>query len=131
MRRFAVVLLLSSLPLFAQKFTQPCDDPAFPDPKTKPIDGACDVAGNAGPDANQNTAKNNFCAKGQSQPTTFDDLIDIQNTVDSDGTIAFGDNGADDPGAQVDAQNCKEWAKANSSCLKDSSRLPARKGRRV
>jgi hypothetical protein len=68
MRRFAVVLLLSSLPLFAQDFTQTCDNPQFPDAKAKPIDSACPVEGKGGAEANQNTAKNNFCAEGDANP---------------------------------------------------------------
>lgn len=92
--RLAVLCLLLSIPCWSQKFTQTCAHPSFPDPKAKPIDSACVAEGNGGDDANQNPAKNNFCAKETAEEISFSDLRQLQADVKDDGTIRFGDRAA-------------------------------------
>jgi hypothetical protein len=58
--------------------------------KDTPIDSACDAAGQGGNEAAQNQAKNNFCAEGTPQETTFDQLKRLQVRVDNNHSIPFG-----------------------------------------
>jgi hypothetical protein len=73
----------------AQTFGQTCPSPSFPSNAT-PIDSACNAAGQGGKEAAQNQAKNNFCAQGEPQETTFDQLKRLQVQVDNNHSIPFG-----------------------------------------
>jgi hypothetical protein len=75
-----------------QTFTQTCADPSFPS-KATAIDSACDVVGQGGKEADQNKAKNNFCAQGAPASYTFDKLKRLQVQVDNDRSIPFGRTG--------------------------------------
>jgi len=84
------ILVFGTLSLAnAQTLTQTCSTPSFPSNAT-PIDTACDAAGQGGKEAAQNQAKNNFCAQGEPQGTTFNQLKQLQVQVDSDTSIPFG-----------------------------------------
>lgn len=93
-RYFIVTLLAAAMPISvsAQNLSQTCTSPSFPSAETA-IDSACGVAGSGGKEAAQNTAKNNFCAQGDTQAITFDKLKNLQTRVDNDHSIPFGRRG--------------------------------------
>jgi hypothetical protein len=97
--RFAVVaagaLALTSTSVLAQDFTQACSGPAFPGPAVA-IDSRCSAQGAGGEEAEQNQAKNNFCAAGTPSPRTIGQLMTLQGQVEQNKAINFGD--ADNPG---------------------------------
>ena len=75
-------------------FTPACSAPSYPSPppKTSPgIDSQCGLEGSGGEEANQNTAKNNFCASGTPTDMTIDDFTNLQTQVNNDPSIPFGD----------------------------------------
>jgi hypothetical protein len=75
-------------------FTPSCDSPSFPQPAPSSglaIDSSCGLPGSGGAEANQNTAKNNFCASGAPEKISFDFLKTLQASVESDTSIDFGD----------------------------------------
>lgn len=76
-------------------FVPACTTPSYPSPppSTKPaIDSLCGLKGSGGQEANQNTAKNNFCATGAPMDMTIDGLTDLQTNVDNDPSIPYGDS---------------------------------------
>jgi hypothetical protein len=97
--RFAVVvagaLALTSTSAWAQDFTQACSSPAFPGPAVA-IDSRCTAQGAGGEEAEQNQAKNNFCAAGTPSPRTIAQLMTLQGQVEQNKAINFGD--VDNPG---------------------------------
>jgi hypothetical protein len=70
-------------------FTLSCGSPQFPSSAT-PADSGCGVTGSGGPEANQNSAKNNFCAAGDPETLTFDELKKMQTQVANKKNIAWG-----------------------------------------
>jgi hypothetical protein len=116
--RLAVLCLLLCGPAWCQTFIQTCAHPAFPDSKAKPIDSACLAEGNGGNDANQNTAKNNFCAKGTAEKMTFPMLNQLQTNVKNDGSILFGDLFAPHPGPQVGRTKLQHMGEGKQVVLK-------------
>ena len=74
-----------------QDFTQTCGNPSFPSPDKMPPDSICGVTGSGGAEAAQNTAKNDFCPTGDSQPITFEDFKNLQTQVADDQNINWGD----------------------------------------
>ncbi len=75
-------------------FVPVCSTPGFPSPppETKPvIDSQCGLPGSGGDEANQNIAKNNFCASGAPTDMTVDDFVALQKQVDDNPSIPFGD----------------------------------------
>lgn len=97
--RFAVVvagvLALISTCAVAQDFTQTCSSPAFPGTAVT-IDSRCSAQGSGGEEAEQNQAKNNFCAAGTPSPYTIAQLAVLQGQVAQNKAINFGD--VDNPG---------------------------------
>jgi hypothetical protein len=78
-------------------FSPACSNPSFPQPSAKTslgIDAQCGVAGSGGAEAEQNKAKNNFCASGTPESIVIDDLINLQKKVEQDNSINFGDKDA-------------------------------------
>ena len=73
----------------AVAFTQSCSAPHFPAAAT-PIDGACGIEGKGGAETNQNEAKNNFCAADPAKPVTLADMITLQQNVQQNQAINFG-----------------------------------------
>lgn len=76
-------------------FVPVCTTPSYPSPppSTPPgIDSECGLQGSGGEEANQNIAKNNFCAKGAPTEMTIDDLTKLQTKVDNDPSIPYGDD---------------------------------------
>ena len=74
-------------------FTPACSAPTYPSPppKVKPgIDSQCGLQGSGGEEANQNAAKNNFCATGTPTDMTIDDFTNLQTQVNNDPSIPFG-----------------------------------------
>ena len=60
-------------------FAQQCSNPHFPtDVSTAMDDEACGIAGSGGKETWQNEAKNNYCAPDPAEPTTFANLISLQ-----------------------------------------------------
>lgn len=96
------------LPCSAQQtFTPACRTPSYPSPapaQPLAIDGACGLSGSGGDEANQNTAKNNFCATDTPEPMTITDFQNLQAQVVKDPTINFGDadSASRQKGPQVD-----------------------------
>lgn len=84
----------ASSPRRAASFKPSCAKPSYPSPppKVKPgIDGACGLAGSGtGPEADQNSAKNNFCATGTPKAVTVADLTKLQKQVEKNPAINFG-----------------------------------------
>jgi hypothetical protein len=103
--RFAVIagaLALASTCALAQDFTQACSSPAFPGPAVA-IDSRCRAQGAGGEEAEQNQAKNNFCAAGTSAPFTIAQLAAQQSQVEQNKAINFGDQ--DNPGMHGPTSN--------------------------
>jgi hypothetical protein len=75
-------------------FKPACASPSFPSPaptSSPGIDSQCGITGDGvGPEGEQNSVKNNFCAKGTPQVKTIADLIDLQNKVLKNTAINFG-----------------------------------------
>jgi hypothetical protein len=75
----------------AEKFTNSCTSPQFPSATPTNIDSLCGVAGTPGSsEAGQNQVKNNFCAAGPVQPVTIADLVALQQKVQQNKSINFG-----------------------------------------
>jgi hypothetical protein len=76
------------------RFTPACASPSYPKPAPTSklgIDLQCGLAGSgAGPEGQQNMAKNNFCAKGTPQAITIADLTSLQTQVEKNPAINFG-----------------------------------------
>lgn len=76
-------------------FKSACTTPSFPSPPPAAklgIDAQCGVTGaGTGAEAQQNAAKNNFCAKGAAKPITIADLTNLQTQVTQNKSINFGD----------------------------------------
>jgi hypothetical protein len=76
-----------------QAFVPGCANPMFPSPppaKSLAIDATCTIQGSAGPETQQNAVKNNFCAMAPAQPITIDDMVALQQRVQSNKAINFG-----------------------------------------
>ncbi len=86
-----------ALPAFGDKFTNSCTAPQFPSVTPTNIDGLCGVAGTPGSsEAGQNQVKNSFCASGPAQPITVAGLVALQEKVQQNTSINFG-NKSDHP----------------------------------
>lgn len=83
----------------AASFKSACTQPSYPSPppKTKPeIDSQCGVAGSgAGAEGEQNSAKNNFCAKGAAKSVDIPYLTKLQARVENNPSINFGNENKD------------------------------------
>ena len=79
---------------FAQHgFVPLCPEPSFPTPPANGlgIDAQCGIGGSGtGAEATQNKAKNNFCAAGTAAPITIDEMKSLQNKVQQNKKINFG-----------------------------------------
>src|SRR5579859_4607893 len=91
------------------QFKLPCAQPHYPVPATSGliIDAQCVVQGaskevndNAA-EADQNRAKNNFCAQEDGGAVTTTDMKNLQDKVQQDSSINFGDSGSN-PGPTTD-----------------------------
>jgi len=79
--------------LHADKFQSACNAPQFPAAKATPIDGLCGLGGTpGGVDSAQNQVKNNFCAAGPAKPITIQDMVGLQQKVQQDKSINFGND---------------------------------------
>jgi hypothetical protein len=71
-----------------------CSHPRFPAPAALDIDNQCGNEGNGGKEAEQNTAKNNFCPLTQTATSvTIAKLEQLQGKVESNSDINFGSSG--------------------------------------
>ncbi len=101
-----------------------CATPTYPlpAPATKPaIDSLCGVAGSGtGPEGAQNSAKNNFCAKGTPQAITIPDLTNLQGQVEKNPAINFGSEskGARKKGPTVNRAPLKKLGEGKLVTLK-------------
>jgi hypothetical protein len=73
-------------------FTQSCSAPLFPGDAAPMDSTSCGVTGSGGKEAAQNTSKNNFCATGPPRSLSIQDLIGLQQQVESDKSIPFGNS---------------------------------------
>ena len=81
----------AAVPAQTLKFTNACAAPQFPSATSTNLDTLCGVAGTPGSaDAGQNQAKNNFCAPGPAKPITITDLVSLQQKVQQNKSINFG-----------------------------------------
>jgi Bacterial SH3 domain len=72
-------------------FEPGCDSPAFPSADSTPIDSECPVEGTGTKDDEaQNSEKNNFCAAGQPNIITIEQMTALQQKVRDEGTVNFG-----------------------------------------
>jgi hypothetical protein len=76
----ASVLALTSTGALAQGLMESCNSPAFPGP-TVAIDTRCSAQGAGGTEAEQNQAKNNFCALGSPSRSSIAALTALQAQV--------------------------------------------------
>jgi hypothetical protein len=81
-------------PFKRTRFKPVCANPTYPAPapaKAPSIDSQCGLAGSgSGPEGAQNSAKNNFCATGKPQEITIADLTSLQQQVEKNPAINFG-----------------------------------------
>ena len=84
----------SKKPFKRTRFTPVCANPSYPMPapvKKPPIDSQCGLSGSgAGPEGAQDSAKNNFCAHGTPREISIADLTKLQQQVEKNPTINFG-----------------------------------------
>ena len=95
------LLAAGSAAIAQDQFKLPCAQPHFPAPATSSltIDAQCVVQGaskevddNAA-EADQNKAKNNFCAEADGGAVTTMDMKNLQGKVQQDPSINFGNSG--------------------------------------
>ncbi len=87
------VLVVTGGPALGQDFIQTCSTPQFPSGTKVGIDSRCGLTGSAklkSPDAVQNQQKNSFCATGSAIPTSFADFQALQDSVEANKKINFG-----------------------------------------
>lgn len=88
-------VLVARPPFAGGKFAPTCTHPQFPEPapSSSPlIDGECPLAGSGfAADALQDSTKNNFCAAGTPGPVTVASLTELQQKVQANPSINFGD----------------------------------------
>jgi hypothetical protein len=76
------------------KFKPACASPSYPTPppsKSLGIDSQCGLSGaGSGPEGQQDSVKNNFCARGTPQTITIDYLKGLQAKVEKNPSINFG-----------------------------------------
>ena len=77
----------------AEKFVSSCESPSYPGKATVMDKTSCPIEGSGGKEAEQNKAKNDFCATGAPQAVTIADLVELQRKVEADGSIPFGKEG--------------------------------------
>jgi hypothetical protein len=77
----------------AEQFVSSCENPSYPGKATVMDKTSCPGEGNGGREASQNEAKNNFCATGDPRPSTIADLVQLQQQVEANGSIPFGESG--------------------------------------
>jgi hypothetical protein len=103
------LLAAGSAAIAQDQFKLPCAQPHFPAPATSSltIDAPCVVQGaskevddNAA-EADQNKAKNNFCAEADGGAVTTTDMKNLQDKVQQDPSINFGNSGSH-PGPTTD-----------------------------
>lgn len=84
----------SKPPFKRTRFKPVCTNPQYPAPapaRNPAIDSQCGLAGSGtGPEGVQNSAKNNFCATGEAQEITIADLTNLQQQVEKNPAINFG-----------------------------------------
>jgi hypothetical protein len=101
-------------------FGQSCPLPNYPSPTATPIDSACGPEGSGGKEANQNKAKNNFCASG-AKPITIAEMTTLQKNVESDKSIPFGNSDThpltDTPGPATDRAPLVALGEGNEAVL--------------
>jgi hypothetical protein len=96
------LLIMASVflvPVFAQRptkqsFSPGCSNPSYPVPapvKPPGIDAKCGIMGTGTTEANQNRAKNNFCATGEAEQLVIADFARLQAQVEKNPGIPFGD----------------------------------------
>jgi hypothetical protein len=76
--------------LNADSLTPSCTAPAFPQSGATQIDSVCGAVGSGGKEANQNRAKNNFCATAPANPMTVADMVALQKKAQAIKGINFG-----------------------------------------
>ncbi len=83
-------------PVSAKAVYEPsCSSPSYPSPAPATplaIGSQCGVQGAGADEANQNMAKNNFCASGTPKPMTIDDFTNLQKQVNDNPSIPFGNS---------------------------------------
>jgi hypothetical protein len=94
------LVIVAALALFSSRgladdFKPACAQPSLPG-KAVGIDSRCGIQGAGGKEADQNMAKNNFCAPGAPGSLTFTKLATLQSDVAQNNKINFGD--LDNPG---------------------------------
>jgi hypothetical protein len=105
-------------------FTPACASPSFPipAPATSPgIDAQCGITGDGiGPEGQQNSVKNNFCAKGTPEVKTIADLIALQSKVLKNKAINFGNanKGKRKRGPTIDRKPLQELGEGTLVSLK-------------
>jgi hypothetical protein len=110
-------------PETSREFSQTCENPHYP-PNSAPTsidESSCTVAGNGGPETQQNEAKNNFCAIGPSKSIAIQDLTNLQEQVQQGQLVPFG-NRSNHPlsataGPATDRSRLRELGEGNEVVL--------------
>jgi hypothetical protein len=90
-RRLVVLGLALTACVYAQKFPNGCTAPQYPSAAATKIDSLCGPKGiGSSVEQNQNSAKNNFCPTGTSGPIAIADLASLQQKVQLNKAINFG-----------------------------------------
>jgi hypothetical protein len=106
------------------RFKPVCANPSYPTPapaKSPSIDAQCGLAGSGvGPEGAQNSAKDNFCATGTPQEMTIADLTSLQQQVEKNPAINFGNEnkGGRKKGPTVNRAPLKKLGEGNLVTLK-------------
>ena len=89
-------ILIVFLAAAADKFVPGCPKPRYPTPapaQSLSIDTQCGLGGSGkagSPEAEQNKAKNNFCAQGNGKSMKLAAFAALQKSVDADASINYG-----------------------------------------
>jgi hypothetical protein len=93
----AIALLSLAASCWAQNFDPGCPAPKFPAPTPTTVleidegDNACAIGGSgSGAETAQNKAKNSFCAQDPPTPITIEEMTSLQQQVQDDKSINFG-----------------------------------------
>jgi hypothetical protein len=89
----------STPPFKRTRFKPVCTNPHYPSPApaiSPAIDSQCGLTGSGvGPEGVQDSAKNNFCATGKAREITIADLTSLQQKVEKNPAINFGNENKD------------------------------------
>lgn len=120
--KLRLLIVAFMLSVFIGSIAAQCPHPNFPSPAAAPIDKTtCGPAGKGGAETSQNEAKNNFCASDPAKPITIAEMTTLQQKVQSDKSIPFGNRDehpfTSSPGPATDRKPLAELGEGNQVVL--------------